>query len=46
VAGDQLQRDIRCWLSPPDPWKNYNVALKLWQSETGAWFINGNILSE
>jgi hypothetical protein len=46
MSGDELQRDIRLWLSPPDPWKNYNAALKSRQCGTGAWFINGNMLSE
>jgi hypothetical protein len=34
------------WLSPPDPWKNFNIARKSRHSETGAWFVKGNILSE
>jgi len=41
-----LQSDIRSWLSPPDPWKNYNIARELRHSKTGEWFINGSALSE
>ena len=46
LAGDKLQRDIRSWLSPPDPWKNHNVARGSRHSETGAWFVHGGTLSE
>jgi len=45
-AGDELQRDIQSWLSPPDPWKNYNIAHGLRHSGTGEWFIQGDSLSE
>jgi hypothetical protein len=41
-----LLKDLRSWLSPPDPWKNYNIARKSRHSETGAWFVNGNTLSK
>jgi hypothetical protein len=46
VSGDKLQQDIFRWLSPPDPWKNHNIARGSRHSETGAWFIHGNTLSE
>ena len=46
LAGDKLQQDIFRWLSPPDPWKNYNVARRSRHSGTGAWFVNGTTLSE
>ena len=45
-AGDKLENDIRTWLSPPDPWKNYNIACKLRQSGTAEWFLQGNTFSE
>lgn len=45
-AGDQLLRDIQSWLSPPDPWKNYNGALRLRHGKTGTWFVNSTLLSE
>ena len=38
--------NIRNWLSPPDPWKIFNIACKSRHSGTGAWFINGNTFSE
>jgi hypothetical protein len=46
LAGEKLQKDIFRWLSPPDPWKNYNVARTSRHSGTGAWFIYGTTLSE
>ena len=46
LAGDKLRNDIFRWLSPPDPWKNYNVVRESRHSNTGAWFVNGNTLSE
>ena len=46
LAGDKMQQDIRNWLSPPDPWKNHNLARRSQHSGTGTWFIRGNTLSE
>jgi len=46
LAGDKLQQDIRNWLSPPDPWKNHNIARGSRHSGTGAWFVNGSTLEE
>ena len=46
LAGDELLNNIRTWLSPPDPWKNFNIALKSRHSDTGAWFVKGHTLSK
>src|SRR5712691_7949138 len=46
LAGDELLSKIRSWLSPPDPWKNYNIGRELRHSKTGAWFVNSSTLSE
>src|SRR5216683_6184392 len=32
--------------SPPDPWKNHNIARRSRHSGTGVWFIQGDTLSE
>lgn len=45
-ADDQLQQDVRSWLSPPDPWKNHNIACGSRHSGTAAWFIGGSTFSE
>ena len=34
------------WLSPPDPWKNFNTACESRHSETGEWFTKGDTLSK
>jgi hypothetical protein len=41
MIGDQLQKDIRSWLSPPDPSKNHNIARKSHYSGTAEWFTRG-----
>ena len=46
LAGDKLQQDICGWLSPPDPWKNHNIARELRQAGTAEWFIQGCTFSE
>ena len=46
LTGDKLQQDIYGWLSPPDPWKNHNIARELYQTGTAEWFIQGCTFSE
>jgi hypothetical protein len=41
-----LQRDIRTWLSPPDPSENHNVAYGAYHRGTAQWFIQGSIFNE
>ena len=41
-AGDNVVRNIREWLSLPDPWKNHNVVHDSRHSETGTWLIKGD----
>jgi len=45
-TGDNLQKDIFGWLSPPDPWKNHHAACKSRHRGTADWFIQGNTYSE
>ena len=35
-------KDIRTWLSPPDPWKNHNIACKSRHGGSAAWFLEDN----
>ena len=42
----ELQNKIRSWLSPPDPWKNHNIACASRDSGSGAWFVQSDTLSE
>ena len=45
-VGDQLQRDVRYWLSPPDPSTNHNFVRKARHSGTAAWFFESKALTE
>jgi len=38
-TGDQLRNDLVTWLSPPDPFINYNTASDARYGATGVWFI-------
>ena len=46
MTGDQLQKAIRGWLSPPDPWKNHHIVHDSWHEATAAWFIQGETFSD
>ena len=46
VIGDQMQKDVRNWIAPPDPSKNYNIASEIYQTGTGVWFFQGGFFSE
>ncbi|KAF8471608.1 hypothetical protein DFH94DRAFT_655887 [Russula ochroleuca] len=43
---DNLYKDIFKWLSPPDPWKNHNLACKSRHHESASWFIQGDTFKE
>jgi len=40
------RREIQKWLSPPDPWKNYNIARESLHQGTATWFTEGDIFAE
>ena len=46
LAGDNVQRDIFRWLSPPDPWENHHIACNSRHHGSAAWFIQGNTFSK
>ena len=46
VTGDQMQKDSKSWLSPPDPSKNYNIGYKMHQDGTATWFFEGNVFDK
>ncbi len=41
-SGHHLQKDIRSWLSPPDPSKNHNIARGAQHDGTAEWFTQGS----
>jgi hypothetical protein len=46
IRRDQMQKDSKSWLCPPDPSKNYNIGYKTHQDGTAAWFFEGNVFDE
>ena len=46
VTGDQMQKDSKSWLCPPDPSKNYNIGYKTHQDGTATWFFQGNVFDK
>ena len=45
-VGDQLQKDLQHWLSPPDSSTNQNFVSKARYKGTGAWFFESSALAE
>ena len=45
-VGDQLQKDVQHWLSPPDPSTNQNFVSKARHKGTAAWFFESCALTE
>jgi len=43
---DQLQQDVRRWLSAPDPWTNHNIARKAHHRGTSTWFTQGDVFKQ
>ena len=41
-----MRRNVRNWLSPPDPWKNHNVVHKSRHGGTGTWWIQGDAYAD
>ena len=41
-----MQKNIRSWLSPPDPWSNYNTARKAHHPGTATWFTQGDMFGK
>jgi hypothetical protein len=45
-TGDQLRRDLRRWISPPDPSTNHIIACRAHHKGTATWFFQGSIYNE
>ena len=41
-----MRRNVRNWLSPPDPWKNHNLANESRHSGSGTWWIQSDAYAE
>ena len=46
MTGEKLEKNIRRWLSPPDPRKNHNISRGSRHNGTAAWFVGGSTLSD
>jgi hypothetical protein len=46
LTGKQLRRELRNWLSPPDPSTNHNIARNAQHEGTSTWFFEGRIYKE
>ncbi|KAH9976560.1 hypothetical protein BJV74DRAFT_798680 [Russula compacta] len=42
----QLRKDVRTWLSPPDPSINHNIARSVHHEGTAEWFFQGSLFDE
>ncbi|KAH9021028.1 hypothetical protein EDB84DRAFT_548951 [Lactarius hengduanensis] len=43
---NQLQKDARNWISPPDPSKNHIIARRIHSGESAVWFTRGPIFDK
>ena len=46
LTGDQLQQNLRRWLSPQDPSTNHNIACNAHHKGTANWFFEGKTYKE
>jgi protein subunit release factor A len=46
LTENQLRKELRKWLSPPDPSTNHNIARKAHHKGTASWFFQGSIFEE
>jgi hypothetical protein len=45
-TGSQLRKDLKTWLSPPDPSVNFYNARDLRHKGTAEWFIQGSTFAD
>ncbi|KAF8466110.1 hypothetical protein DFH94DRAFT_848535, partial [Russula ochroleuca] len=43
---DKVLRNVKEWLSPPNPWTNHNVVRESRHTGTGTWLIQGDTYAE
>src|SRR6267378_6655764 len=46
TAGNQIEQDVRKWLSPPDPSTNHNAACDVYHNVPPTWFFKAAIFKE
>ena len=45
LTGNELRKDLRKWIAPPDPSVNYNTASDAHHEGTAAWCTKGNTVA-
>ena len=45
-TGNQIEKDVRSWLSPPDPSTNHNIARRDHLDGTTSWFTQSRTFEE
>jgi hypothetical protein len=46
LTGNELRKDLRQWIAPPDPSVNFNTASDAHHEGTAAWCTEGNTLTD
>ncbi len=46
LVGDELQKDVQQWRSPPDPSTNHNFVSEARHSGTAKWFFKSKALTD
>jgi hypothetical protein len=46
LTGNELRKDLRKWIAPPDPSVNYNTASSAHHEGTAAWCTKGKTLAD
>ena len=46
LTGKELRKDLRKWISPPDPSVNYNTACKAHHGDTASWCTQGDTFAD
>ena len=46
LTGKELRKDLRKWISPPDPSVNFNTACKAHHTATATWCTQGDTFAD
>ena len=46
IVGERLLKDLRKWLTPPDPSTNHTIACDAQHERTSAWIFNEDVFKE
>jgi hypothetical protein len=46
LTGNELRKDLRKWIAPPDPSVNFNIASDAHHEGTATWCTKGNTVAD